>query len=358
MRLFPVLFAILLLGILSPVHAHQVSLTYAEMVPQGNVVYAELSVPTAELEEALTYYVSPTAPDELKEGFETFLRENFRVETNSQTCSQTIQGTSVFQDTELNEEMLRIQLTFICGETIQQLTLHNTLFTLYFPDQQNIVHFSLPGGEETIVFTASQTEQTIHVNQSAQNGLIQTIQTFVIMGIMHIFGGLDHILFLLGTIIIGKNIRSLLKIVTGFTIGHSITLILSALGILTLPPALTETMIAVTIVFIGLENIFWNTHTTQERRPALTFVFGLIHGLGFAGALNAIHIDPSQLIPALFSFNAGVEIGQLVLLAIALPALWWMNKQPWKGKAIVGVSALVSVTGILWLIERAAELIR
>ncbi len=141
------------------------------------------------------------------------------------------------------------------------------------------------------------------------------------MGVFHIFTGYDHIAFLLGVVLVGGSFKTIVKAVTAFTLAHSITLALAALDIVLLPSRIVESGIALSIMYIALENIFFRKF---DRRWIITFFFGLVHGFGFASALAEVHLSGRLLGTALFAFNLGVEAGQICIVGILLPLLAWL----------------------------------
>lgn len=166
----------------------------------------------------------------------------------------------------------------------------------------------------------------------AQN-LVKNIAQFVWLGVEHIFTGYDHMLFIVSLLLLAGSLRGLVKTLTGFTIAHSITLILAALGIVTPPARLVELLIPISIIYVGLENLWFLKKGDLEKAAKTRFWiasgFGLIHGFGFAGNLRAIGLPSgSALFFCLLSFNIGVEIAQVILSAIAFPAL-----SAWKKSA-------------------------
>ena len=181
----------------------------------------------------------------------------------------------------------------------------------------------------------------------------QNVQ-FVKLGIKHIFLGYDHLLFLLALLIVGGRLVSLVKIVTSFTLAHSITLIVATLGWVALPSRWVEPAIALTIVYVGAENFFARG---ANQRWILTFFFGLVHGFGFAGVLRELGLPARGLFSALLSFNVGVEIGQLTVVACLLPAVWWVSRSRFRTGIIRMVSGLVVFLGLIWFVERVAPLI-
>jgi hypothetical protein len=178
------------------------------------------------------------------------------------------------------------------------------------------------------------------------------------LGFAHILDGIDHLLFVFCLIIPFRRIRPLIAIVTAFTVAHSITLIASASGLapdaLWFPP-LIETLIAVTIVYMALENIV-GSHV--RRRWLIACAFGLVHGFGFAFALReTLQFAGSHLLTALLSFNLGVELGQLLVLVLLVPLLDLVFRYVLPERAgIIIVSALVAHTGWHWMLERGERL--
>ena len=184
--------------------------------------------------------------------------------------------------------------------------------------------------------------------------------TYTEAGFLHILPwGADHILFVIGLLLMSRTLRPLLWQVTMFTLAHSITLSLSTLGIFALPAALVEPLIALSIAFIAIQNIFYRV--VKRSRLSLIFAFGLLHGLGFAAMLKEFGLPEDSFLLALFSFNLGVELGQVViLLGCWMSVIIWLRD--WDGYRryfIIPVSMIIAVTGLLWFwqrLDRAAML--
>lgn len=172
---------------------------------------------------------------------------------------------------------------------------------------------------------------------------------FLRLGVAHIFLGYDHICFLLALIVVGRP-RDLVKIITSFTIAHSITLILAALNVVTLPQRFVEIGVALTIVYVGVENL-WRKNVTH--RWILTFCFGLIHGFSFANVLSGLGLPREATIRCLLSFNVGVELGQLAIVLAALPLILIISRQRFGPQVKAAVSIAVALFGAGWFIERA-----
>lgn len=178
--------------------------------------------------------------------------------------------------------------------------------------------------------------------------------SYLRLGIEHILGGFDHLLFLAALLVVCRSLRGFLVIITCFTLAHSLTLGLAALDILTISPAVVEPLIAASIVYVAVENLV-RRGQEPKGRGWLTLTFGLIHGFGFAGALKATGLGRDMMSVALplFSFNLGVELGQLLVAAVCLPLWWQLRKlKPVDRYGAIAISAVVGAMGIYWLLER------
>jgi hydrogenase/urease accessory protein HupE len=184
----------------------------------------------------------------------------------------------------------------------------------------------------------------------ARGAAWSTFWSMLKLGVEHILTGYDHLVFLLGLIIVGGSLRSLVGVVSAFTLAHSITLALAATGVFAPSPRLVEPAIALSIAYVGVENLFVKD---ASRRWRITFPFGLIHGFGFAGALREIGLPHAQVPVALVSFNLGVEIGQLGVLSIALPLTMAARRAPQFGeRGVRAVSGAIALAGVVLFVVR------
>jgi hydrogenase/urease accessory protein HupE len=177
--------------------------------------------------------------------------------------------------------------------------------------------------------------------------------SFLRLGVEHILKGYDHLLFLLGLLVACRRFRTMALIITCFTLAHSVTLGLAALDLVALSPRLVEPLIAASIVFVGVENLLRKDE--PRWRWALTLTFGLIHGFGFAGVLKEAGLGSSGagLLVPLFSFNLGVELGQIAVAAIVLPLLLRLRRWPaYERRGQLLISLFVVLAGAYWLVER------
>lgn len=224
--------------------------------------------------------------------------------------------------------------------------IHQTFINVYEEDAIRLQAI-LDAGRQTVEYYAGTTQ-----------GRLAVVRTFVLSGIEHILIGPDHILFLIGLLLLGGTLARLAVIVTAFTIGHSITLSLAALDLLSPPAYFIEPLIALTIVVVGADNLLV-LRADQEKeasdiRAWLAAGFGLIHGFGFAYVLKEFGLPQAALAWSLFAFNVGVEIGQLLIVAVVAGSLMFIRKRsPAAARRLaIGGSIAVMVAGGYWFIER------
>ena len=191
-------------------------------------------------------------------------------------------------------------------------------------------------------------------SQNPSNGSVwTTMREFIALGIEHILTGYDHIAFLLALIVIGLSFKEVLKIITAFTVAHSITLLLAALQIVRLDSRFVESTIALSICYVAVENLL---KKKVNYRWIITFVFGLVHGFGFASALQELIVGKSNLLLSVLSFNAGVELGQLMIVCVMLPLLYLIRKKIEFRIVTAGASVSIFILGFAWFIERVFDL--
>jgi hypothetical protein len=181
----------------------------------------------------------------------------------------------------------------------------------------------------------------------------EVIRLYLLLGFTHILPrGLDHVLFVLGLFLLAVEMRPILWQVSAFTVAHTITLALTIYGVVSLPPRVVEPLIALSIVYVAVENVL--TTRLHAWRPLVVFCFGLLHGMGFAGVLTEIGLPRSEFIPALLAFNVGVECGQLtVILAAFLLIGLPLRRRPWyRQRVVVPLSLLIAATGLVWFVQR------
>jgi hydrogenase/urease accessory protein HupE len=176
---------------------------------------------------------------------------------------------------------------------------------------------------------------------------------YLALGFTHIVpGGLDHVLFVLGIYLLSGRARSVLWQVSAFTVAHSITLGLSMYGIVAVSPRIVEPLIALSIAYVAIENIFLSE--LKSWRVALVFCFGLLHGMGFAGALKELGLPRSEFVTALVTFNVGVEAGQLAVIGTAFMLVGWScaHRAWYRSRIVVPASMLIACTAVYWTLQR------
>ncbi|MDQ3094341.1 MAG: HupE/UreJ family protein, partial [bacterium] len=181
---------------------------------------------------------------------------------------------------------------------------------------------------------------------------------FLKLGVQHILSGLDHILFVLSFLLVFAGIKTVLKYTTTFTVAHSLTLILAGTGLLTLSSKIVEPIVALSIAVLALSTVFLkdNKYLKDIRyKLCIIFFFGLFHGLGFAGLLQDINVPDDKFVASLFAFNLGIEIGQLIIVAIALPFIYLWRNKPWYPILIKLAALVMSVIAVYWMFERIFE---
>jgi hypothetical protein len=276
-----------------------------------------------------------------------------------QPCART--GTSA----RVRESFVELGATFQCapGELRQRFSLLSLL-----PSNYKVVLGSSIQGEQGQRFAdASQPTFIVSVPGVSAPGVpepgqperarISGLLDWVGLGLVHIFGGIDHLAFLLALLLVGGSFRRVLLLVTAFTVAHSLTLGVTALGFILLDGARTrwvEAAIAASIIWVALENLLLREH---RHRALLTFLFGLVHGFGFASVLGSYGLGDSA-VTGLFGFNLGVELGQAAVVAVLLPLVRRVQRRPvLHHRTVRALSLLILAAGGYWLMERTLGLI-
>ena len=265
-----------------------------------------------------------------------------------------VSGPALPRDTELpwKQAMLDVVLEYRIASDVSQFSVDPALARLGIRTT-SVLRFLPPHGPER-AFEYIGNPGLVHLDPRWQQAALR----FVRLGFDHILDGIDHLLFILCLVIPFRRIRPLVAIITSFTVAHSITLIASALGFapgaLWFPP-LIEVLIALSIVYMALENIIG---ARLERRWLFAFGFGLVHGFGFSFALReTMQFAGSHLVTSLLSFNLGVELGQLLVIVVAVPALSWAFRHVVAERmGTIILSAFVAHTAWHWMLDRGATL--
>lgn len=240
-----------------------------------------------------------------------------------------------------------VTLAFECPAAVEALVIRDDLTDVLGADHHTLANVHWPGGTTQIMFQPDRREARVMVGQARPQG----VGGFFTLGVEHILIGFDHLLFLLALVLRGGNAWSLLKIITAFTIAHSITLALAALNVIVLPARLVEGAIALSIAYVAAENLF--AKQAASHRWAVSFVFGLVHGIGFSSVLREIGLPRGNLLWPLLGFNLGVEAGQAVAVLAVLPLLAYLRRTRHEARTIMAVSVVVLVAGLALFVDRA-----
>ena len=245
---------------------------------------------------------------------ESFQESKYLSEKISLQCSDSIKGKDIFIKglSILNDALVTIK--FLDGERYEGLV--------------SVIDSKLTVPEEVQVFPTG----------------------YFMLGVEHLIGGPDHLLFVFGLLFIVFGWQNLIKTITAFTLAHSITLGLSVLEIVSLPSATIEALIALTIIYLALE--IKDERNNKSTPWLMAFGFGLLHGFGFAGALSEIGIANEQLLLSLLFFNIGIEIGQLIMIPLFLISIWLLQKVKFNFSVTKLSSYAIGGMGSFWLIER------
>jgi hydrogenase/urease accessory protein HupE len=246
---------------------------------------------------------------------------------------------------------------FSCRDVGGDIVYRSTVLTDTDPAARQVVLIGEGDNAPQALLDAVNTSITL---SAPAPSLRSTLERYLLTGIEHIFLGYDHIAFLIAVVLWARRLVPVIKIVTAFTIAHSITLSLAALDIVVIPSTVVEPAIAASIVYVAMENFFT---CNIDDRWRVTFAFGLIHGFGFAGALREIGLPTNAIAPALAAFNIGVEVGQVVIVSIVVPALIAVDRlmagdrtKPARAATLVyALSAVIGVIGSYWFITRVLD---
>ncbi len=242
-------------------------------------------------------------------------------------------------------------LDFRCDAIPAELRIRDDLADA-LGDQHHVIGMATwAGGSQSFDLSSRQREATVALaatGTASPQGAVE----FFLLGIEHIVTGYDHLLFLLMLVLCGGHWVQLLKIVTAFTLAHSITLGAAALDLVRLPSYLVEAVIALSIAYVAFENLV--PRYALSRRWLVSFLFGLVHGFGFSSVLAEIGLPKGSELVALLNFNLGVEAGQMAAVLLVLPLLAWLRRSTWQQRVVQATSMVVLAVGLGLFAERLA----
>jgi hydrogenase/urease accessory protein HupE len=360
-RLVSVAGAVVLLAAARPAHAHDEGVTSADLEIGERQIVCRLDVPVAALVRAgplpTRAGALPSALPAAGEAVGRYLADALDVEAGGRRLEAEL-GVLAPRDGAVPVTRVVQTLTFRSPAPIEALRVSVRLFAEVTSSHQVLLRAHGAGGERQMV-RRGPFEVALDARHLAPSAAT-VVRDFLGWGVHHIFVGYDHIAFLLALLLAVTRLRELLLVVTSFTVAHSVTLLLSGLGLLRIPSRLSEVLIAASIVYVAVENLR-RAGKPLSGRWAVTFLFGLVHGLGFAAELQERLAEGGGgvLLPIL-SFNLGVEIGQVVIVALVYPVLVWMRRAPTaperrlrQNRLLRMGSVPILLLGIFWLLDRA-----
>jgi len=251
-----------------------------------------------------------------------------------------------------------VTITF-SARNFSKLELRSKWLALLPPAHRQFLSVQNPNGQILAERLLSANSDSVTIQMEPVNSSPAAIDRnnsfadFLVMGVKHIWTGYDHLLFLFGLLIVTRNFASSFKIITCFTIAHSITLAVATLSLVKISSRIVEPLIAASIVYVGIENLLRGDD--PKGRWLLTFAFGLIHGFGFASVLRelGVGVNGSGIAVPLVSFNLGVELGQIAIAALVLPLIWKLRTNPaFITRWIPVCSVVVAILGGYWFVQR------
>lgn|SRR5262245_1224841 len=306
--------------------AHDFSTSYSRVTVEGTIVDVRLTLNLHDFH----------AGDLVKA-----IEANYRLEASELPSSMAIRSSDTIAD-----NVILLEFVYAFAHPITRLRITSTLDRIADADHTHIIQIGEGDDTREAVLNTSNPSVETALGEKA---FLQTVWDFVKLGIEHIFTGYDHLAFLAGLLIMTTTLRSLLKVITSFTAAHSVTLGLATFGLVSLPGRLIESLIALSIAYIAIENF---TGTTLIHRWKITFLFGLVHGFGFSNVLKGMALNRRTLAIGLFSFNGGVELGQLGFVCVVFPFVLYLTASRWKSHFLTASSLAIAALGFFWFIQR------
>jgi hydrogenase/urease accessory protein HupE len=339
--------------------AHKVGLSRGDYVLRGTAVEAELVFEKGELAQLVP--AADTNRDgsldraELTAGkaeIEARVVRRIDVKRDGVECPGTL-----VDAVPVEGDGVSLRATYACGTRPKSLVVSLGLFDDLAHGHRHLAALRGGGASMDAVAFAAQRSFSLNVGDASDDAPVApaahadtSALAMFRLGIEHILTGYDHLLFLFGLVLVGGRVRSLVGVVTAFTVAHSISLAMAALGVWSPSPRIVEPAIALSIAYVGVENFLVKS---ADKRWRITFPFGLIHGFGFAGALAEIELPRAKVPLALLMFNLGVEAGQLAVMSLVLPLILVALKREWFRKwGVRGASVCVTLAGLCWFVLR------
>jgi len=349
------LFILLMISSPLAVYAHPLSASYGKMTISENMINYTFSIDDISVMESVAVDSNNDLAltlEELEAGsaeITEWISRNLVIQVDG--VSQRLSFSPLIAETRSDKNVITTTISVPLQEAAS-VTVHDSFYT----DPKNktsytqLLTIDRDGQVSEAILKGD--NRTWEMNLSEPSTSSVPWLSFLILGMEHIITGYDHLLFLLALLLARQSFKDYIKVVTAFTVAHSITITLGYLNIINLPSILVESVIALSICYVAIENIFRKKIT---NRWGLTFAFGLIHGLGFAGILHEMVIPKEHLAIALLSFNVGIEIAQIALVALVIPILSKVQALASYPKAMKLSSSFIILIGAYWVIERVFQ---
>ena len=354
-----------------PAQAHKASDSYLSLAVQGEKIDGQWDIALRDLEMAVGLDANDDAAitwDEVRarhEAIAAYALARLKLSSDGQSCALRV--TEHLIDTHTDGAYAVLRLQGACPAPVATLSVDYNLLFDVDPQHKGLLKLTHGASTSTAIFAPDARSQALQVAAPAR---WRQFADYVKHGVWHIWIGFDHILFLVSLLLPAVLVRrdgqwqgretlrasaiDVLKIVTAFTLAHSLTLSLAALGALSLPSRLVESLIAASVILAALNNLWPLVH---RWRALVAFGFGLIHGFGFASVLADLGLAQGALVLSLVGFNVGVELGQLAIVALFLPLAYLLRRGVFYRRVVVsGGSALIALLALVWLAERAFDL--
>ena len=351
--------------------AHKPSDSYLSLTAQGSEVRGQWDIALRDLDYAIGLDADDDGAitwDELRAreaDLAAYALARLRISADGKPCA--LRSNALLVDRHSDGAYAVMRFSGACGEDIRKLSVDYRLFFDLDPQHRGLTSITTGGTTRTAIFSPERATQQFDVG--AETPLRQLL-AFVKEGVGHIWVGVDHLLFLLALLLpamfertaggwkpvarVREALWSVFKIVTSFTVAHSITLSLAALQVVSLPSRWVETAIAASVLLAALNNLY---PVVRRRLWLVAFIFGLIHGFGFASVLLDMGLPRNALVLSLFGFNLGVELGQLVVVAFYFAIAYVLRVTRLYGRVVLsGGSALIALIAAVWMLERGLDL--
>jgi len=330
--------------------AHVTSTGLATLDIDGGTLVYRLTVVAGEVDDQGGRLLAEAADGERSaaERVAGFLRDYARFSIAGEPCRP---GRIAIRGSSAGEAKVVLEMTLSCPKSAGTLAIRDDWPDVLGAHFQTVLSVRLAGRPSVeFAFLEDRRSATLDLAAAADTGW----GSFVAMGVEHILGGIDHLLFLLALLALARGLWQTVTIVTGFTVAHSITLSLAALGVVDVSSRIVEPLIAASIVWVAVENLL--APSGIGRRWLIAMVFGLIHGLGFASALTELDLSRQALVRALIGFNVGVELGQIAFVIVVMPPLAWASRPGRLPRLPQFLSVVVAAVGTVWLVLRLLAL--